>query len=848
MKLFLFFICLTFSVSVFCQNYIFTGTGNNHNKPYGVINNWSWDTAAYKKFSYKSPLDNFYMPYRLLSPPGNDLNKKYPLFVMLHGGGEGIGTATDLSLHPNTAQMMWGAQISLDSSSKYPSFVFFPQTQGGWWGSNGVPNYSWHNSNSWTPVRVAFEIIDILIQQHPNIDKDRIYIAGLSIGARGAWEMLERRPDLFAAATPFQGMGDSTLASTLINNPIWNYQGGQDRNPASFETQALYDVMVKKGGNPRRSEYVDRDHWSWVDAHQSKTWMQWVYAQDKKNINILFGKAPSICSGQSIKLGIGYGFVSYQWKKDGVNIPGATTYVQTVSSPGTYTVIFQRKSGEFVTSNAKLISGVAKPDIALSNSPALPVGGSVVLAAPAGEDKYFWSNNATSRSITVSAAGQYQVTVTKGSSCSSASNAVVVTIGKAPSLNAPSYLSVVTETSHALLSWIDNASNETGYEVIYSTAPNGGTIFYSGVLPANTTNYTAGNLAPLSTYYAKVRAINNQGYSDYSQQTSFSTGTSNIAPVANAGPDISVVLPISTPLIINGSGTDADGLIVSYQWTKISGPAATLNGAATASLSLTNLSAGTYVFRLKVVDNAVVSASDDDDITLVVKPAVSGQSITGFMLVDADKDVDIAALTNGYVINLANSTVKNYSIVAKTSPASVGSVSLILKASTAAGYIYRLESASPYSLTGTCFPGATCYNSWWKPAVGAYTIQATPYSATNATGTMGTPLTLNFSVINFTARMSVAENASEEMASVQASFTPNPVKDKLTIRFNERITGNVASSITDAMGKNYLEESRLLDDSEMEIDLSTLNMVSGIYFVKIVSDHLKTMVFKASKE
>jgi len=66
-----------------------------------------------------------------------------------------------------------------------------------------------------------------------------------------------------------------------------------------------------------------------------------------------------------------------------------------------------------------------------------------------------------------------------------------------------------------------------------------------------------------------------------------------------------------------GTGTDPDGTISSYQWTKISGGNATLSGATTATLSLTGLVAGTYVFRLTVIDNK--QASHSDDVEVIVK-------------------------------------------------------------------------------------------------------------------------------------------------------------------------------------------------------------------------------------
>jgi hypothetical protein len=67
---------------------------------------------------------------------------------------------------------------------------------------------------------------------------------------------------------------------------------------------------------------------------------------------------------------------------------------------------------------------------------------------------------------------------------------------------------------------------------------------------------------------------------------------------------------------LTGSGSDGDGSIAAYAWTKQSGPAATLAGTNAATLSVSNLTEGTYVFRLTVTDNHNRSAFDEVTVTV----------------------------------------------------------------------------------------------------------------------------------------------------------------------------------------------------------------------------------------
>ncbi len=116
--------------------------------------------------------------------------------------------------------------------------------------------------------------------------------------------------------------------------------------------------------------------------------------------------------------------------------------------------------------------------------------------------------------------------------------------------------------------------------------------------------------------------------------------TPNIPPTVNAGTDKAITLPVSTASF-TATASDADGTISSWLWEKVSGPTATLSGSGTATLNLSNLLQGSYVFKITVTDNSGAKAADE--VLLTVNPASGGNQLP---VVNAGTDKSITLPVN----------------------------------------------------------------------------------------------------------------------------------------------------------------------------------------------------------
>ena len=89
-------------------------------------------------------------------------------------------------------------------------------------------------------------------------------------------------------------------------------------------------------------------------------------------------------------------------------------------------------------------------------------------------------------------------------------------------------------------------------------------------------------------------------------------------------------------------------------------------------------------------------------------------------------------------------------------------------------------------------------------------------------------------------RMLAASNA----ADLSVDIYPNPTTDKITLAFEELVTGKVILSIYDQMGKLVMEENK---EGQAELSYSLASLSAGNYFVK-VNTSTKEYVTQISKQ
>ena len=130
-------------------------------------------------------------------------------------------------------------------------------------------------------MKAVKKLLEETMKEFP-IDPQRVYVTGLSMGGFGTWDIIQRYPDLFAAALPICGGGDTAQAERLKNMPIWAFHGSIDKVVIPERSRNMIAAIKKAGGQPIYTEYPGVGHVSWTQTYSNHAVMDWLFAQEKK--------------------------------------------------------------------------------------------------------------------------------------------------------------------------------------------------------------------------------------------------------------------------------------------------------------------------------------------------------------------------------------------------------------------------------------------------------------------------------------------------------------------------------------------------------------------------------------
>lgn len=194
---------------------------------------------------------------------GQEAAVRWPLVIFLHGMGE---RGSDLALVKKH-----GIPKAVEQNPALPFVAVSPQCP---------------LNSMWTDQLDALDALYRQITQHYAIDRDRVYLTGLSMGGYGTWHWAATRPRRFAAIVPICGGAHAPLGyperiAVLNRVPVWAFHGAKDAVVPPAESQKLVDVLQRVGGDACLTVYPEAGHDSWTETYANPELYTWLLAQKR---------------------------------------------------------------------------------------------------------------------------------------------------------------------------------------------------------------------------------------------------------------------------------------------------------------------------------------------------------------------------------------------------------------------------------------------------------------------------------------------------------------------------------------------------------------------------------------
>jgi predicted peptidase len=224
---------------------------------------------------FTDPSTGFALPYRLFVPPSCSPESPCGLLVFLHGAGE---RGDD-----NQAQLANDALAFVESAAQTesPTIVVYPQCPEGlqWVKSDWKKGtYSFAQTPVSKPMAAVLELLASLQKSYP-VDPARILVTGLSMGGYGTWDIVARKPNLFAGALALCGGGDPAQASAIRELPVWAFHGDRDEAVPVLGSRKMIAALRAAGGTPRYTEVAGHGHDIWTVAYRDPAVVRWLLSQ-----------------------------------------------------------------------------------------------------------------------------------------------------------------------------------------------------------------------------------------------------------------------------------------------------------------------------------------------------------------------------------------------------------------------------------------------------------------------------------------------------------------------------------------------------------------------------------------
>ena len=647
------------------------------------------------------------------TPSDYNDGQKHPLIVFMHGVGErGNGSASqvwNVAANGIPKLIQSGATMRFTVGGVTSSFVVLcPQLSvylGTW--------PAWYGKNM-----IAYAKANL-----SNVDTNRIYVTGLSLGGGGSWvygfDSLQNDLNI-AALAPVCGTDDGNDANVCqtaaaSHLPIWAFHCEDDGTVLYYNLNHIQGYLNACSGYtpaPRFTYYKTGGHSG-----------AWNNAYDTGHITRLVDSSQMGATGPS-----SVNFTAspnlYEWFLMHTRYTGNTAPIASAGSAQTITLPTNSVSltGTGTGTNGATISTYAWTQTSGPSTATITTPG----------------NAGTTVTALVAGTYVFTLTVTDNHGLTNSST-VTITVNPAntpPTVSAGSAQTITLPTSSVSLTGTGagtNGATVSTYAWTQTSGPSTGTI----TTPASATTTVTALVA--GTYVFTLTVTDNHGLTNTSTVT-ITVNPASTPPTVSAGSTQIITLPASS-VSLTGTAAGTNGATIStYAWTQTSGPStATITTPGSAATTVTALVAGTYVFTLTVTDNH--GLTNTSTVTITVNPANTPPTVSAGSAQIITLPISLASLT-GTAAGTNGATISTYAWTQTSGPSTAiitipGSATTTVTTLLAGTYVFTLTVTDNHGLTNSSTVTITVNPANTPPTVSAGSTQTItlPTSSVSLTGT-----------------------------------------------------------------------------------------------------------------
>lgn len=196
----------------------------------------------------------------------DDTLKKWPLIIYLHGGSS-RGTDTMKLYCCGIPDQIWRGR-------EFPFVIVAPQCP---------VNQRWSTDhwfgNFYEEITTKF-----------NVDTNKVYLTGVSLGGSGTWYLAIKYPGKFAAIAPISGFTrhmDFIMKNTdqLVDIPIWAFHGKNDKVVEFEDTEWIVNKLKEKNKDLKFTAAPDAGHGMYWSVYPEQELYDWFLKYDKRMQN-----------------------------------------------------------------------------------------------------------------------------------------------------------------------------------------------------------------------------------------------------------------------------------------------------------------------------------------------------------------------------------------------------------------------------------------------------------------------------------------------------------------------------------------------------------------------------------